>query len=88
MNCAAPPTPGAVLLELQALFSALFEDAALTLSASMQTGDLPGWDSFKNVEILMACEERWGLRFSSTEMDGLVTTGDLAACIARKLGTP
>jgi acyl carrier protein len=72
-------------LELQSVFREVFDDESLQLESDFQTGDLPGWDSFKNVEILMACEERWSLRFSSSEMDGLVTVGDLAACIVRKI---
>jgi acyl carrier protein len=77
-----------VLTDLRAVFRSLFDQPDLQLLPHMATGDLPGWDSFRNVEILMACEERWGIRFLSSEIDGLLTAGDLAACLARKLVQP
>lgn len=74
-----------ILPPLSDIFAALLEQPGLQLGAAMKTGDLEGWDSFKNVEILMACEERWALRFSSREIDRMRTVGDLAACIAAKV---
>jgi acyl carrier protein len=73
-----------VLTQLSIIFADLLQQPGLVLSAPMQTGDLDGWDSFKNVEILMACEEHWHIRFSSREIDRIRTIGDLAACIAAK----
>ena len=78
----------ALLSDVQAVFRTVFGQPGLQLRPEMATGDLPGWDSFRNVEILMACEERWGFQFQSAEIDGLLTVGDLAACLARKLGAP
>jgi acyl carrier protein len=43
----------------------------------MVTGDLPGWDSFKNVEILLACETAFGIQFRSKEIDLIRSVGDL-----------
>lgn len=74
-----------ILRPLSDIFSTLLERPGLKLEVAMKTGDLEGWDSFKNVEILMACEERWAIRFSSREIDRIRTVGDLAACIANKV---
>jgi acyl carrier protein len=51
----------------------------------MKTGDIPGWDSFKNVEILLACENKFNIRFRSKEIDSMRTVGDLVAAIELKL---
>jgi acyl carrier protein len=45
---------------------------------------VPGWDSFKQIEIIMATEERWGMRFSTRDLDGLRCVGDLIAVVAAK----
>lgn len=74
-----------ILSHLSEIFSTLFERPGLTVTISMKTGDIDGWDSFKNVEILMACEARWNIRFSSREIDRIRTLGDLAGCIAAKI---
>jgi acyl carrier protein len=79
MNC--------VWSQLVEIFCSLFDgdDFSSQVRPEMKTGDLPGWDSFKNVELLMACEELWGFQFSSREIDGMRTLGDVAACIEQKL---
>ena len=49
----------------------------------LTAADVKGWDSFKQVEILIAVQERFGLKLSSREIDGLGCVGDLVAIIER-----
>ena len=69
-------------------FRIVFKDPSLTLQSDMSTGDCPGWDSFKNIEILLACENKFNIRFRSKEIDALKTVGDLVAAIELKLSSP
>ena len=50
----------------------------LTLSAGLTAKDVQGWDSFKQIEIIMASEEEWKIRFNTRELDALRCVGDLA----------
>ena len=75
-----------VLQELNAIFSEIFSRTDLTLNQEMKTGDIQDWDSYKNVEILIACEAHWNIRFSSREIDAIRTVGQLMGCIASKVG--
>jgi len=59
------------------VFRQTFHNPSLIIAANMVTGDLPGWDSFKNVEILLACETNFGIRFRSKEIDLIRSVGDL-----------
>ncbi|NTV09229.1 MAG: acyl carrier protein [Zoogloea sp.] len=77
----ANKTRDEVLREVQDVFRNVFRNPALELSLDMVTGDLPGWDSIKNVEILLACEEFWRLQFSSAEIDGIRSIDDLVRTI-------
>ena len=45
-----------------------------------------GWDSFKQIEIIMAAEERFAIRLTTREMDGLHSVGDLVRVIVGKVG--
>jgi acyl carrier protein len=45
-----------------------------------------GWDSFKQIEIIMACEERFDIKFTTRELDSLRSLGDLVALIVAKEG--
>ena len=43
-------------------------------------------NSFKQIEIIMASEEEWNIRFTTRELDGLRCVGDLVRTIAAKTG--
>jgi acyl carrier protein len=66
------------------LFRKVFQQKDLQLVPEMMTGDIPGWDSFKNVEILLACEETFAIRFRSKEIDQIRSIGDLIAMCEQK----
>lgn len=75
--------------EIYAALTDIFYDVFLRddirLTPATSAADILGWDSFKQIEILMAAEERLGVRLSTREIDGLHTVGDLATVIAAKL---
>jgi acyl carrier protein len=56
------------------------------VSADQDAKDVEGWDSFKQIEILLATEERFGVKFSTREVDSLQNVGDLARLVAAKTG--
>ncbi len=70
--------------ELTQLLRDIFVDDELVLTPQTIAADVPGWDSIKHIEIIIAIEEKYGFRFTSREVDGLRSVGDLIAVIARK----
>ncbi len=73
--------------EITAGLSDIFAEVfgrAVALTPALTAKDVAGWDSFKQIEIIMATEERWGMRFSTRELDGLRCVGDLIAVVAAK----
>jgi acyl carrier protein len=44
---------------------------------------LPDWDSFRQVEVIVATEEAWGVAIDTRDMDRIETIADLAAAIQR-----
>jgi acyl carrier protein len=73
----------AIYSELTAIFHEVFDDETLQLRPELKAGDVDGWDSFKQVEILISVQERFGVKLSSREIDGLNCVGDLAELIRR-----
>jgi acyl carrier protein len=65
--------------------SVLGQDA-LALSAATTAQDVPGWDSLRHVKIILQVEDRFDIRLSSREIDGLHDVGDFLALIGAKLG--
>jgi len=67
------------------VFREAFANPELELTPAMVTGDIRGWDSFKNVEILLACEAEFEIRFRSKEIDRIRSIGDLIDICDEKL---
>ena len=69
---------------LTEIFREAFMRDDLELHPSMSSADVSGWDSFKQIEIIVAAEERFGIKLSSRELDSLQNVGDLVRAIAAR----
>jgi acyl carrier protein len=70
---------------LNDIFNEIFQRRDIVLKPELTAADIPGWNSFKYIDIIMAAEERFAIRLETDEIDGLENIGDLAALIAAKL---
>ena len=73
-----------ILAGLTEVFRDVFMDDDMQLRPGLSAADVPAWDSFKQIEIIMATEERFGIKLMTREIDGLRNVGDLVAVIAAK----
>ena len=69
---------------LTPIFHDVFLRDDMVLSAEMSARQVPDWDSFKQIEIIIAVEGRFGIKFRTREMDSLNNVGDLVRLIAEK----
>jgi acyl carrier protein len=76
----------AIYEELTGIFRDIFMRDDLVLIAGTSALDVPGWDSFKQIEIILAVEGQFGIRFNTRELDALHNVGDLAGTILAKTG--
>lgn len=58
----------------------------LTLTPDLTADRVAGWDSFRHIELILAAEARWDIKFSTRELDALRSVGDLARAIGAKAG--
>lgn len=75
---------GEIYPALEEIFRDVFVRDDIRLSADMTAKDLAGWDSFKQVEIIIAVENRYQMKFNTRELDNLLSVGDLVRVIASK----
>jgi len=54
------------------------------LRPELSARDVPGWDSFKQIEIIVALEEKYNIKFRTRELDSLHNVGDLVRVLASK----
>lgn len=78
-------TDAEIYSALNEIFSEVFVRDDIRLTAATTAADIEGWDSFKQIEIVMAVEERLGARLQTREIDKLKNVGDLVAAVAAKL---
>jgi len=69
---------------LTEIFHDVFMREDITLSPDLTAKQVQGWDSFKQIEIIMASEEKWGIKFNTRELDSLRCVGDLAKMVVSK----
>jgi acyl carrier protein len=76
----------AIYAELTRIFRDIFMRDDLVLTAATSALDVPDWDSFRQIEIILAVEAQFGIRFNTRELDALRNVGDLAGTILGKTG--
>lgn len=77
-----------VYARLNKVFRKVFGDPALVVLEESTAADVAGWDSLSHVNLVLAVEDEFGVRFTQRETLGFRNVGDLAACVARKTGAP
>ena len=70
---------------LTEILSDVFLRDDLVATPDLSAHDVEGWDSFKQIEIILAAQDRWHIKLRSQDLDTLQTLGDLATIISRAL---
>jgi acyl carrier protein len=58
-----------------------FDDRDLDVTRETTAGDVDSWDSLSNVELMLALEQRFGVRFYTGEIARMRNVGELADTI-------
>lgn len=73
---------------LNQIFCQVFDDDDIKLTPEMTSNDIDGWDSLSHVNLIVAIEIRFNIRFKQKEVLTFKNVGDLYQCIQSKLATP
>ncbi len=69
---------------LTEIMSDVFDADDITYSDSLTAGEVDGWDSLSHVRFLVTVEKEFGLRFTSTEIDGFKNVGEMLDVIVQR----
>ncbi|MBL6079498.1 acyl carrier protein [Belnapia sp. T18] len=69
---------------LTQVFRDVFDDDDITLTPATTAEDIPGWDSQAHVNLVVAAETRFGIRFRTAELESLHNVGDFVQLIATR----
>lgn len=73
--------------KLTEIFRTLFNNPSLVLRDALTAPDVPGWDSFNHINLIMQIEEDFQLRFTTDEIASLKNVGEFKSLIAGKLNS-
>ena len=73
-----------IYTDLTEIFNDVFMRDDMQLTPELSAKDVAGWDSFKQIEIMVSVEERFGIKLNTREIDSLRNVGDLAEVITKK----
>jgi acyl carrier protein len=80
-----------LLDDLQDVFRGVFADDELQIAESTTAPDVDGWDSLVHINLIIAIEKRFGVRFATAEISRLNTSGanvgTLLDLLRRKIGS-
>ena len=79
-------TNGDLTSRLTGVFQRVFGDETLRVSRVSTANDVEGWDSLMHINLIVAVEREFKIRFTTREIAGLKNVGELIDVIARKAG--
>jgi acyl carrier protein len=74
----------AIWSALTKVFREIFDDPALTISPETTAKNIPDWDSLAHIQLMVAIEQEFGMRFNTGEVAGLNNVGEMVALIASR----
>ena len=77
--------PVVVHERLEAVFRRVFDDASIVISNEMTADDVDDWDSLEHINLIIACEREFSVRFMTAEIAGLKNVGEFEAILRTKL---
>jgi acyl carrier protein len=73
-----------VYAELTKIFQNVFDDNTIQLSDHTTAKDIPQWDSLNHINLVVASEQKFGIRFMTTDITRLANVGEFVDTILKK----
>jgi len=70
---------------LNAIFCQVFDDKDIVINPAMTANDIDGWDSLTHVNLIIAVEGKFAIRFAQKELLTFKIVSDLLNTIEKKL---
>ncbi|MGD0506037.1 MAG: acyl carrier protein [Steroidobacteraceae bacterium] len=76
--------------ELQTVFRQVFDDDSLVVTEATSAADIDEWDSMAHINLIIAIEKQFDVKFSAAEIGALgrrgQTVGNLMQLLQSKIG--
>jgi acyl carrier protein len=73
-----------IIKRLEPVMQDVFDDDSLQYRDDLSASDVEEWDSLSHIRFIVAVEKTFRVRFSSSEMEGFNSVGDLVDAVVKK----
>ena len=74
-----------VIAELVPIFKDVLDDDTVELFENTTAADIEEWDSLNHIQLIVAIEKHYKIKFTSVEINGFKNVGEMASTIIKKL---
>jgi acyl carrier protein len=71
--------------EIREIIADVLDQPDIQINADTAADDVEGWDSFNHINIVVAVEAHFGVKFHTAEIEEVRNVGELVELIAKKL---
>lgn len=69
---------------VNAVFRDVFDDSSITVNDATTANDIEEWDSLEHINLIVALEEEFGMKFTMGEVTGMKNVGEAADIIVAR----
>ena len=75
-----------ILEGVQQIFRTVFDDDSIALTREMTADDIEDWDSLEQINLLVAIEKRFNIKFQLADVKDLPNVGAMLDLVERMVG--
>jgi acyl carrier protein len=73
-----------ILKQVNAIFIDVLDDEDIVLTYETSADDVEDWDSLNHIQLVVAVEKHFKIRFTSQEIQSWKNVGEMLDCILKK----
>ena len=77
--------PSEIIKQLDEIFVDVIDNEDIKLTSETTAGDVDGWDSLSHIQLVVAIEKHFRIRFTAKEIQSWKNVGELVASIQSKI---
>ena len=74
-----------VFEKLNEVFRDVFDDDTITVNDNTTSNDIEDWDSLEHINLIVAVEKKFGMKFSMGEVTAMKNVGEMADIISGRI---
>ena len=75
-----------ILKDLEVIFQDIFDDEDIVLTEATNSDDIEDWDSLEQINLLVAIEKKFSVKFKLDDVSHLANVGDMVSLVQKLVG--